>query len=417
MDKTEFYNYIKSFNKKPGTYTEDEIYKIGVAHKQLLKEEKCWEDVANYIGWSGTGEQLRGRINYLMKKEGVLPTNNKVLSDKTVEDIEDNDLIALKQDLMKQQQKTRDEWTAYRRLIRNDARTEIFIDAIKDTVGQLNSLPKLYYRGSKQELHNEAILMVSDLHIGVECDNFYNKYNTEIAMARVNKLVNETIKYCKLHKVVRLNVCNLGDLVHGLIHTSARVEQELDVTKQVMVAAEILANALNGLQEAAPEIIYRSVIDNHSRAISDKEDSIEAENFGRIIDWFVKERLKDTSIIFGCDNIDLGIGKFDLMNDKKVMFAHGHQDNINTVFQHFVGATREFIDFVLLAHYHSEKMKSFQGFRVVVNGSVVGTEQYALGKRLFGDPSQTLLIFEDDNIINISINLKFTGMDKESSSK
>ena len=54
----------------------------------------------------------------------------------------------------------------------------------------------------------------------------------------------------------------------------------------------------------------------------------------------------------------------------------------------------------------SNKLKEFQGCRVIVSGSIVGTEQYAFSKRLFSKASQTLLIFEDENLIDIKINLQ-----------
>ena len=247
--------------------------------------------------------------------------------------------------------------------------------------------------------------MLSDLHIGVNCNNFYNTYNVSVATSRLEKVVADTIKYCTENNVETLNVINLGDMIHGLIHTNARIDQEIDTVDQIMVASELVATTLNNLQKAAPKIIYRSVIDNHSRAVADKHQAIESENFNKIMNWFLQERLKNTGIVFKFDNIDDGIGKFTLQNGKKVMFAHGHQDNINQAFQHFVGASKEFIDYVLLAHYHSEKAKTYNGIKVIVNGSIVGTEQYALSKRLFGTPSQTLLIFDGLNLLNISLDL------------
>ena len=257
-----------------------------------------------------------------------------------------------------------------------------------------------------KNLNKEAILMISDLHIGADCDNFYNTYNSKVAERRVMKLVDNTINYCHLNNVKRLNVVNLGDLINGIIHVSIRLEQEFDVVEQIMTAGEIMSRALNKLQLAAPEIIYRSVTDNHSRAMANKAEAIEKEQFSRLIDWYLEERLKNTKIKFANDNLDVDIGKFDLLNGKKVMFAHGHNDNANQAFQHFVGATKEFIDYVLLAHFHSEKLKNYQGMKVFVNGSIVGTEGYASSKRLYSDPCQTLLIFDDDNILNFSINLR-----------
>ena len=97
---------------------------------------------------------------------------------------------------------------------------------------------------------------------------------------------------------------------------------------------------------------------------------------------------------------------FELLNGKKFVFAHGHLENLNSCWQNIVGGTRQYIDYIAMGHYHCEKAKSFQGAKVYVNGSIVGTEQYALGKRLFSKPSQTLLIFDEfGNELNISINL------------
>ena len=402
MTREEFIKYVESFNKKAGEYTEEEFFQIGCAHKQLPKEAKSWSDLAILVGWRSSGESYRGFVNSRLKREGILA--KKPTSSNTDDESFSNKMEAL----FKERQKTRDEWTAYRRAMREDARVDSLKEVIASTVSKLNAVEPVKFDGDFLSYSSdlEAVLMISDLHIGVDCDNFYNKYNVEVARERVQKLINETIKYCNTFHIHKLNVVNLGDLVHGIIHTSARIEQGVDVIDQVMIASEILATALNQLQHSAPVVTYRSCIDNHSRVIADKHQAIEEENLSRLIDWYLEERLKGTSVIFENDNIDLGMGKFELLNGKKIMFAHGHQDTINTAFQHFVGATREYIDYVLLAHWHTEKMKTYQGLKVYVNGSIVGTEQYALSKRLFSEPCQTLLIFNDNDVINISINLK-----------
>ena len=47
----------------------------------------------------------------------------------------------------------------------------------------------------KSKNSKEAILMLSDLHIGVNCNNFYNTYNVSVATSRLEKVVADTIKY------------------------------------------------------------------------------------------------------------------------------------------------------------------------------------------------------------------------------
>lgn len=403
----EFNDFIASFNKQPGEYTEDEIYAIGVKHKDLPQGERDWADLCHTLGVNKSSEALRSWINSRQLKDGTLPKNTNVISERTVEDIKDQELVEKTQILFKQQQKTRDERNAYRRAMREDARVEEFKDLIKEVASNMGHFPRLAYRPTNTIVDGtEAILMVSDLHIGVNCDNFYNKYNKDVAMNRMAKVVDDTKRYCKLHNVQRLSIVNLGDLVQGIIHTNARIEATMNVVEEIMVASEIMSNVLYELQDVAPEVIYRSCVDNHSRAVADLHQSIEGENFNKIVDWYLEERLKDTSIAFAHDNLSDEIGKFTLMNGKKVMFAHGHNDNINSSFSNFIGATQEFIDYVLLAHFHSAKAKTFQNITVVVNGSVVGTEQYAMSKRLFGKPSQTLLVFDGDNLINYTMNLE-----------
>ena len=85
----------------------------------------------------------------------------------------------------------------------------------------------------------------------------------------------------------------LGDFIHGTIHTSARLEQQMNVVEQIMLASEVLADCLNKLKAAAPHIIVCSCTDNHSRALPDLHESIEAENFGKLITFYLEAELHE----------------------------------------------------------------------------------------------------------------------------
>lgn len=427
MTKAEFKKYIQSFNKRPGEYTDDEIYEIGVTHKSLLKVDKNWNELRKTLGVDKTADALRCWVKMKQKqlKNDVkyddyllsIASNEKnflsasdIIDGMKVDDdtkSEAEKLLEIKQrQLYIQQTKTRDTLNAYRRAMRDDARVELFKDGLLEAIEKLEQLPKVEIKQDMQSSDvKEAILMLSDMHIGVDCNNFYNTYNEKVAVKRVSHLVDKTIKYCQENKVKRLTIINMGDMIHGIIHTNARIEAGLVVTEQIMTAAEIISQALNRLQESAPEIVYRSVVDNHSRAVANKHEAIEKENFNKIIDWFIEERLKDSKIKFAHDNLDDGLGIFSLFNGKTVIFAHGHQDSMNNAFQNFIGATGKFFHYALLSHYHAEKMKSYQGVKVFINGSIVGTEEYALSRRLFNKPAQKLLIVNGEDILDISIDL------------
>ena len=170
----------------------------------------------------------------------------------------------------------------------------------------------------------------------------------------------------------------------------------------------MIANFLYGLSKEIPNITYRSVFDNHSRAIANKNEHIEKEQFSRVIDWFIAERLKDTPIEFIENDIDGGIGRMKLASGKTLMFCHGHNDGRNNSYQNFIGLTQEWVDYICMAHYHNPASKDFQGCKVFINGSIVGTESYAFGRRLFTKPSQKLIIFNEgnNNISDIDISLE-----------
>lgn len=392
----EFQTYIDSFHKEKGQYTIEELLQIGVMFKSLPVKKRNWASLHQLLGiYNFSAEAYRHRV------ERYIRCNPDKIEPNIEGDIFRNDYL--------EKQKVRDWYNAYRRDIRQESRIENLVDEIKLTVDKLKNLPVIKYE-SKDDviLDKEAVLLLSDLHIGVDCNNYYNSYNQNIAKERLEKLLKETIDYCRSNHVKKLNILNLGDMIAGLIHSNARIEQQMDVAEQVMVAAEYISQFLNELQKGVPEVTYRSVYDNHSRLIANKNEHIEKEQLSKIIDWFIKERLKETNILFYDNDIDGGIGTLTLNNGQKMIFAHGHQDGRNSSYQNFIGLTQQWVDYICLAHYHNPASKDFQGCKVFINGSIVGTEQYAFGKRLFTKPSQKLLIFRKDSktVQDIDINLE-----------
>lgn len=422
MTVNEFWNLIDAIDidsREDGRYTDDEMYQIGSAFIEMNNSQKReiggWDklvEVLHPLDKNGDvmakGDTFRQWIKNRRYSRDEMIHNDKMISGQNINSISFKEFQAkteeIKQSLYKQQVKTRDTLNAYRRVLREEARLEDFKDLMKTCVVDINKLPPVEYEGEFDE-EREAVLLLSDFHIGVEIDNFYNKYNVDIARRRVNKVVTDTIKYCQNNEVAILHVIGLGDFCQGLIHTSARLEQEMDVIQQIMLASEILADALNQLQAAAPVVKYYSVTDNHTRAVASLSESIESENYGKLITFYLKARLENTDIQFMDNMLDQEIGIIEFNNGKTGVFVHGHHDNINTMFQNMSAFVGRMIDYAFVGHYHCEKMKTYNNFKVFVNGALCGLDQYAFSKRLFGRPSQTLLIFDGTNIINHSLDL------------
>ena len=62
-------------------------------------------------------------------------------------------------------------------------------------------------------------------------------------------------------------------------------------------------------------------------------------------------------------------------------------------------------DIVILGHFHKDQTKNFQGKKVFFNGTIKGVDEYALNKRLFGSPSQSLVIFDEEEVFDIPMEL------------
>lgn len=407
MTKTELYDYIKSLGKEPGTYTEEELVDIGIKHQALISG-KDWPELADFLKVGKSGEQFRKWILHKRYKMGVVPKNPRVLDDKTVEEatLEDKAEVLRreKEEIYKAKTQFRDERNAINRMLRDDSRIERLEQTMIECAKSQTELPAIAYDSMLEwSTNSEAVLMLSDWHIGQESDNFYNKYNFEIARQRVSKIVSQTIDYCRLHSVKVLHVLNLGDLIEGIINTNARVEQEFDVADQLIKASELMAEALNLLQMAAPVVTYRDVTDNHSRFNADKHVAIAKENFNRLTTWFVKARLEGSNIKFIDDNLDIGFGRFEMSNGFKIAFMHGHEDKKTSIFQNVVGAVREWTDIVCIGHWHNPAEHVFQDMRVYVNGSLCGTGPYALSNRYFTKPSQKLIIVDNNNLLNMDL--------------
>lgn len=385
---------LKSRSEK-GYLTKDDIYEIGIAHRKLPKQSRNWARLLGLTGGFSSAQSYRSFVLRRMKSEGMAPGKDSSAQSE----------LEQRHELYKERQLLRDERTAINAMLRDSARVDRFREELKEEARKLKGIKFEECRLSPSECEAEAVALLSDVHLGMQIDELCNTYNMEIAAKRIDKWVNDVARYCKANNVRRLNVINLGDMISGEIHPSIRIMQECDVAKQVMVAGEMLANALAKLQSCAPEVYYRSVSDNHSRFMPDLHQSLERENFFRLIDWWLEERLANTKIKMPKDNVNFRTGKFRLMNGKLCMFEHGHHMKPNQTFQDMIGMVEEYVHYVFLGHYHCEKMKTFQNMRVYINGSVCGTDPYADSIHKYTKPKQTLLIFDGDNVLNFSIDL------------
>lgn len=304
------------------------------------------------------------------------------------------------------------------RLLREESRIQTIIDALReDSLSYYVPIEKTNFEDTYYITNGEteAILNISDWHCGDLIKNFRNEFDKNILAKRVKTLQDETIGYCRKFNVYTLNVLNLGDMINGYIHTTCRIENELDVVDQIKFVSRLILDLLVNLAYVIPNVVYRSCCDNHSRMTADYKQHIEKESFCHLIDWWLEAKLSEINeelikyernpIRMEDNQIDDNIGYFTI-NEKNIIFAHGHLENKNTVAQDMTFGTRIIPDVIILAHFHADQIKNFQGCKVFINGTLKGEDSFSVKHRLFGNPTQTLMIFDRKNIISVPIELR-----------
>lgn len=409
MELNEFENLLNQYEEDE--LTEDIIYNICVSFKSLPLSEKgdyTWESLNEHFGhFKSTGENLRCWVKARQYEDGTIVENPRVLkdgrtpNDLELQEIEDKYNEKIEQ-LYKAKVKASKVINERNKMWRSEVAKEELRNAIIEAAKSMKPIvikEKKYTNGT-----TEAVVMISDWHIGNCFDLFMNSYNYEIATKRVEKYLNKVIDQIKRNNVKKVNVINLGDSINGFLRTTNRIENEFDIAQQVIKATELVAQFLAKIAENTPEITYRSVLDNHGRLTAQFSDSMREENVTVLMDWYLEERFKNTKVKICHDNLDNSMMFFTLLNGKKCVGVHGDQGSgINSIVQETYGATREFISFIFTGHLHQEKEKMFQGTRVIMCNSLMGPDQFARSKGLYGDPSQTMMIFEEDGSFSINV--------------
>lgn len=323
-----------------------------------------------------------------------------------------SELDSKRLELQKERQRFFDQRREYNKLVTADARVENLYQTLAKsaaelniTVGNMFSAPERY----DANRDTEAVLVFSDWHYGMTTSNVFNIYNTSICKERVAHVVHEAEERLRRHACQKLHVVILGDLIHGGIHTTARVASEELVADQLMQASEILAQAISYLGEMVPETFVYLTYGNHGRTIPNKKESIHRDNMERLIGWWLRERFKGNAHISVMPEEET---EFMFINaaGHDICASHGDLDGVkssprllSTLMYKVYGVE---VEYVLLGDKHHHESFDELGVTATICGSLCGADDYANGKRLYSKPSQLMLIVDRDLGVDAEYRLK-----------
>ena len=398
---------IPDYKKKHNELEEEYIYRVCTAKEMI----GSWDDVANILnkelGYEYTESKYRKQYQAFNK---MMSANRNIFQ--TSDDAID-EMKRVRDELQKEKMKFYDQRREYNKGLNVEARMEHLSEVLSKSCERMNyefpleSGDKLLATGEK-----EAVLILSDIHYGMVAENIWNRYNTEIAKARLRELADRAINYITFNDVQTLHVVILGDCAHGAIHVSARVAAEENTCDQLMHISEILAEMISELANYVEFTYVYSTYGNHMRTIQNKKESIHADNMEKIIPWWIRERLKHRDDICVKDS-DYYEFIYLSVAGHSVVATHGDLDSfknmgvvINSLFSRVYGHQ---IDYTISGDkHHLEEFEQF-GIESTLVRSLCGSDEYANSRRLYSNPGQTLMIFSPEDGKECTYNIKFSS--------
>lgn len=303
-----------------------------------------------------------------------------------------------KHELQKEKQKLSDERIELNRQIRQEARKESYVDMVKriicEDVKPLNiSVDYTMFNGK-----TDLLIHFTDIHTGIEINNWKNVFNEEVLKQRVEKYTSDILDIRKLHQSQNAYIV-IGEVISGLIHSNLRLQNNMDLMEQFKYISELVSAMLVKLAGNFNHIYVYTTQGNHSRIVAKKEDALDGENMDVLLPFYLKARLQNVENVSICDNtVEPEIAMFDIRGNH-VFAAHGHKDKPSNVVQNFTMMFGVKPDIVLLGHRHTNGLTTVFDTKVIESGCVSGTDAYAVSIRKTNNPEQTISVVGEKGLI------------------
>ena len=312
-----------------------------------------------------------------------------------------NDIQEQKIELQKQQIRMRDQKRLMNTKLRELARLEHLENHLIETIEEIEPV-KIPKAKVKSESDKEAMVVISDEHVGMVINSQFNTYNIEIAKQRLQKLKDETMTKVKKEDIKKLYIAHLGDGTHGAIYTTARIESEENNIQQIITLCGMLESFIEDFLQEGIEVQFCSVAGNHTRSLPNKKDSLgTAENFERLLTVFLGKSFNQFENYTQVD-AEEGLILLDIKG-KKICLAHGDLDKGAGVATKLNNMLNTNIDYLFTGHVHNFFIKEHGNTIQYGVGSLCGLDSYAISGRFSGRPSQLYLTFNNDGIDDMKV--------------
>ena len=358
-----------------------------------LTFQDCGNLLNEVSGEDYSEAKWRRPVQEFLKIQDYLEKENPAgLDSEQLQEIENEKI-----ELQKEKIRMRDQKRLMNTKLRELARLEHLENYLKETVEQFEPIKLNGIKKDKVDNEKELLVGLSDWHIGMSINSKFNTFNKEIAIKRLSKLQSKTMDKVIKENIQTIHIANLGDLIHGLIHVSARVASEENTIEQVITASEMVKEFIKPFLDLGIQVEYYNICGNHSRVVANKSESGgEEESFEKLILTIVDTAFSQYKN-YNSTGSEFGMIEVNIKNEK-IVLAHGHLDKGNGIVNKLPQMLGYPPTLVFTGHFHSELLKDYGITTHIISGALCGSDDYATNLRLAGKPSQKILIITDDGI-------------------
>ena len=277
-------------------------------------------------------------------------------------------------------------------------KTDIIADKIAQSVTSLPKVKRPVYpsgrKSSKRKHSNEDVgLMFSDAHIGhhhtLEETGGLSEYNVDIFKERVEKLKSGVTDIVELHshlyKIPTLHVFCLGDIVAGMNQSGnwSPIYINMPIYDQMIEGFEAISDMLYYWLGLFDNIVFYGVMGNHGRGapVGFEKDYV---NWDFLCYKFLQARFQDNPRV--AFNVPKTWWILANIRNHKFLAVHGEDvkggsfpaKKLQEYEQKMSGILGVIPDYTLAAHFHAAAELTTNHGRMLINGSFIGADVYAL---------------------------------------
>lgn len=374
---------------------EKELSKYGLTtetYEQICKDIDAKLDGENDYDWSELKDKYNVQCNPDTIRKGSSTIfggkfRSEYLKSKINSMSEDNDLDKKIQELRKERIKLQTANIERSRLDRSESRQEMYYEYVGNVVKTLPvpQFSPIQIREDDISDNRNYVLAITDVHYGATFKSENNEYSKDIAMERFDYLLTEMLNFIKCHNLSNIKVAMLGDSLQGLIHLTDLKINDSSVVKSSVEISHIIANFLNSLSQYVNVEYYHVPSANHTqtRGLGTRPNELMDEDLEYLIGNYIKDLLKNNErvkVTLAEENKQYVIIPVDGYD---IVAMHGHQiKNIETAIKDLSMVRREFVEYLLLGHFHAGKSITCNegccnDAEVLVSSSFVGSDPYS----------------------------------------